>query len=296
MIPKSDAREGITIFLKGILMGACDIIPGVSGGTIALITGIYERLISAIGNIGVSPFLHLLRGEKDEWEKGITLMDPGFLVVLLAGIGLAALIMSRIILFFLDFYAAETFAFFFGIVFASSALIYLKIEKADHIIAGMWVFFGLVLGYSIAGMDQASLGHSLPIIFFTGMVALCAMILPGISGAYITLLLNQYEYLLEALRSFDLAPVITFLLGGVMGLLAFSRVLRYLLRNFHTQTLGFLTGLMLGSTRLLYDMITIAGGTFFSVWPLVIIGVVLVVGMEFIWRRYTALSKKKGIE
>jgi len=296
VIPKSDAREGITIFLKGILMGACDIIPGVSGGTIALITGIYERLISAIGNIGVSPFLHLLRGEKDEWEKGITLMDPGFLVVLLAGIGLAALIMSRIILFFLDFYAAETFAFFFGIVFASSALIYLKIEKADHIIAGMWVFFGLVLGYSIAGMDQASLGHSLPIIFFTGMVALCAMILPGISGAYITLLLNQYEYLLEALRSFDLAPVITFLLGGVMGLLAFSRVLRYLLRNFHTQTLGFLTGLMLGSTRLLYDMITIAGGTFFSVWPLVIIGVVLVVGMEFIWRRYTALSKKKGIE
>lgn len=275
-------------------MGACDIIPGVSGGTIALITGIYERLITAVGNIHLTTFAHLLKGRKVEFAREISLMDPGFLVVLLAGIGLAALIMSRVILFILEFYSFQAFAFFFGIIVASSVLIYVQIERADQVIAGLWLVPGLIAGISIAGFDQSTLGHSLPVVFVTGMVALCAMILPGISGAYITLLMNQYEYLLGAVRGFDLWVIVVFVLGGMAGLLAFSRVLKYLLATHHTKTLAFLTGLMLGSTRLLLDMVGAEGGTIGNAWPFAIAGVALVGGMEFAWRRYASSRTPPG--
>ena len=276
------------IFFKGILMGICDIIPGVSGGTIALITGIYERLITAVGNIHLSAFIHLCKGRREEFAREFNLIDPWFLAVLLAGIGLAAVVMSRIILFFFEFYSFQTFSFFFGLIVASSVLIYVQIERADQVIAGAWLVPGLAAGFLIAGLDQSALGHSLPMIFFTGMVALCAMILPGISGAYITLLMNQYEYLLGALRGFDIPVIIAFIVGGVAGLLAFSRLLKYLLSAHHTKTLAFLTGLMLGSTRLLYDMVVTGGGTAGSAWPFAAAGVVLVGGMELAWRRYAS--------
>jgi len=274
------------IFFKGLLMGICDIIPGVSGGTIALITGIYERLVTAVGNIRISAFKHLVTGRKEEFAREFSLIDPWFLVFLLSGIGLAAVIMSRIILFFLDFYSFQTFAFFFGIIIASSVLIYVQIERADQVLAGVWLVPGLVAGFLIAGLDQSTLGHSLPMVFCTGMVALCAMILPGISGAYITLLMNQYEYLLGALRGFDLPVLIAFVVGGAAGLLVFSRVLKFLLSSHHTKTLAFLTGLMLGSTRLLYDMVVAGGGTAGTALPFAIAGAVLVAGMELAWRRY----------
>jgi len=187
VIPKTDPRDSVMIFVKGMAMGICDIIPGVSGGTIALITGIYERLVTAVGNIRISALTHLATGRKEEFMREFQRMDPWFLVSLLAGIGLAAVIMSRIILFFLEFYSFQTFAFFFGIIVVSSVLIYVQIERADQVVAGLWLIPGLFAGFFIAGLDQSTLGHSLPMVFFTGMLALCAMILPGISGAYITL-------------------------------------------------------------------------------------------------------------
>jgi putative membrane protein len=282
------------IFLKGMLMGVCDIIPGVSGGTIALITGIYERLVTAVGNIGAAPLMHLVRGEKEAFSESISRMDPFFLLVLVAGIGLAALIMSWAILYLLGIYAGQTYAFFFGLILASSVLIYLRIEEVNHVHAAGWILLGLVAGWAIAGLDQASLGHSLPVIFFTGMVAICAMVLPGISGAYITLLMNQYEYLLNAIHTLAFAPIIAFACGGVVGLLSFTRVLKFLLRSYHAQSLAFLTGLMLGSTRLLYDRITLAGGTAMTVGAFVVIGAALVAGIELAWRRYYPPGDKEG--
>ena len=281
------APQGGLIFLKGVLMGVCDIIPGVSGGTIALITGIYERLISAIGSISMVPVTALLRGRKDEASEAINRIDPIFLGILLAGIGLGLLTMSRIILSLLQTYPAETYAFFFGLIIVSSVLIYYRIEQADAVIAAVWVGLGLAVGYGIGGLDQAALGHSLPVLFLTGFIALCAMILPGISGAYITLLMNQYEFLLAALASFDLVPLIVYMTGGVAGLLSMSRVLKLMLRRYHTQSLAFLTGLMLGSTRMVYDQIAAAGGTVSGVWIFVAAGVLLIALLELAIRRFT---------
>lgn len=282
-----DAPQGGLIFLKGVLMGVCDIIPGVSGGTIALITGIYERLISAIGSISMVPVTALLRGRKDEASDAITRIDPVFLGILLAGIGLGLLAMSRIILSLLQTYPAETYAFFFGLIIVSSVLIYYRIEQADAVIAAVWVVLGLAVGYGIGGLDQAALGHSLPVLFITGFIALCAMILPGISGAYITLLMNQYEFLLAALASFNLVPLIVYMAGGVAGLLSMSRVLKLMLSRYHTQSLAFLTGLMLGSTRMVYDQITAAGGTISGVWIFAAAGVLLIALLELATRRFT---------
>ena len=281
------APQGGLIFLKGVLMGVCDIIPGVSGGTIALITGIYERLISAIGSISMVPVTALLRGRKDEASEAINRIDPIFLGILLAGIGLGLLTMSRIILSLLQTYPAETYAFFFGLIIVSSVLIYYRIEQADAVIAAVWVGLGLAVGYGIGGLDQAALGHSLPVLFLTGFIALCAMILPGISGAYITLLMNQYEFLLAALASLNLVPLIVYMAGGVAGLLSMSRVLKLMLRRYHTQSLAFLTGLMLGSTRMVYDQIAAAGGSVSGVWVFVAAGALLIALLELAIRRFT---------
>ncbi|NYT17233.1 MAG: DUF368 domain-containing protein [Methanomicrobiales archaeon] len=267
-------------------MGMCDIIPGVSGGTIALITGIYERLISAIGSISAVPVTALLRGRREEAAEAVNRVDPLFLVILLAGIGLGLLTMSRIILIVLKTSPAETYAFFFGLIIASSVLIYYRIEQADAVIAAVWVGLGLALGYGIGGLDQSALGHSLPVLFITGFIALCAMILPGISGAYITLLMNQYEFLLAALASFHLVPLVVYMTGGVAGLLSMSRILKLMLRRYHTQSLAFLTGLMLGSTRMVYDQIAAAGGTVSGVWVFGAAGVLLIALMELALRRF----------
>ncbi len=275
----------ILVFCKGFLMGLADIIPGVSGGTIALITGIYERLVTAIGNISAEPLAHYLKGEKAEFSESVGRIDPVFLGVLLAGIGLGALLMSQVILGLLDLFPAETYAFFFGLILASSILIYYRIEQKHDLPAMAWGIPGFATGLLIGMANPAAFGHSLPVLFLTGAVALCAMILPGISGAYITLLLNQYAYLLKAISSLDLIPLIAFAAGGVAGLLSFTRFLKYLLRTYHTQTLAFLTGLMLGSTIILVDLIRLSGGAIIWIWVFVAAGAGLITILEFVLRR-----------
>lgn len=272
-------------------MGAADIIPGVSGGTMALITGIYERLINAIGNIHVHTLQHLIRRDKQAFWDGVRAVDPFFMGTLIAGIGVAALIMSHLILFLLDGYAVETYALFFGIILASSVLIFTEIDHRG-LRAFAFVIAGFVAGFLIAGLNPTSLGHSLPMLFVTGAIALCAMILPGISGAYITLLFNQYEYLLHAIHTLALPELISYGAGGVLGLLAFSRTLQYLLRTHHAAMLAFLTGLMLGSSRMLAGIIITEGGFGVSAAAFIIAGIALIALMEFAKRRMGALSSE----
>lgn len=271
-------------------MGMCDIIPGVSGGTIALITGIYERLISAIGSIGISPLRALIRGRREDAVDAIHRMDPVFLVVLMAGIGAGLLAMSRIVLSVLQVFPAETYAFFFGLIVASSILIAYRIERWDAVIATVWVGLGLAVGYFIGGLGQSGLGHSLPMLFVTGFVALCAMILPGISGAYLTLVMNQYEYLLSAIATLDVVPLLAYIAGGAAGIISMSRILKIILRTYHTQSLAFLTGLMLGSTRMMYDHIVAAGGTIASVLVAGVAGVLLIALIELALRLFSKRS------
>jgi len=290
VVSRIDAPQGGLVFFKGVLMGMCDIIPGVSGGTIALITGIYERLISAIGSIGISPLRALIRGRREDAVDAIHRMDPVFLVVLLAGIGAGLLAMSRIVLSVLQAFPAETYAFFFGLIVASSVLIAYRIERWDTVIATVWVGLGLAAGYLIGGLGQSGLGHSLPMLFVTGFVALCAMILPGISGAYLTLVMNQYEYLLSAIATLDIVPLLAYIAGGAAGIISMSRILKIILRTYHTQSLAFLTGLMLGSTRMMYDHIVAAGGTIASVLVAGVAGVLLIALIELALRLFSKRS------
>lgn len=282
---RPDLREHAGIYLRGLMMGACDIIPGVSGGTIALITGIYERLVAAIGSIDHNLAKDLLRGDTGALRADLERIDIPFLIVLLAGIGTAFLLMSGVILTLLADYAVETYSFFLGLIFASAIAIFLDIRSHSHATVAFLVI-GAVLGYLIGGLGHMDIGHSLPILFFTGMAALCAMILPGISGAYITLVLNQYEFMLAALRAFLLPEIIAYIAGGVTGLLLFVKALKYLLSTYHGVMLALLTGLMLGSARMLWERGMAAGemlpgGLIFFLAGLVVVGAV-----EYTKRRY----------
>lgn len=287
--------EFAAIYIKGLLMGICDIIPGVSGGTMALITGIYERLVSAIGNIHPSALKYLVQRDFEAAGKEFEKIDPLFLVVLAAGVGTSFLAMSRVVLHLLTDYAVQTFSFFFGLIIASSVVLFLIIEEDSRDMkAGLFLAAGAVAGFIIAGLNPASLGHSLPVLFLSGMVALCAMILPGISGSYIMLFLNQYEYMLNVIKSVSIVEILVYGAGGIIGLLLFSRLLKHLLKTHHTAMIAFLTGLMLGSTRMLFDKISAAGGTPESAWIFFAAGVAVIVVMEYVKRLFQKGKPGRG--
>ncbi|MDK2916559.1 MAG: putative rane protein [Euryarchaeota archaeon] len=280
-------REYTGIYLRGLAMGACDIIPGVSGGTIALITGIYERLVGAIGSIDPAMVKHLVKGDFRSLRADIEKIDIPFLVVLLAGIGTAFLLMSGVILSLLTNHAVETYSFFLGLIIASAVAIFLEIRSPNAATVA-FLAVGAVAGYLLGGLGHLDLGHSLPVLFFTGMAALCAMILPGISGAYITLVLNQYEFMLAALRSFMLPEILAYIAGGVAGLLLFTKALKYLLAAHHAAMLALLTGLMLGSSRMLWERGAAAGDMLAGGWLFFIAGLVVIGAFEYAKRRYGA--------
>lgn len=285
MSPRPDLREHAGIYLRGIAMGACDIIPGVSGGTIALITGIYERLIGAIGSVDPASAKHLFTGDFGSFRADLEKIDLLFIIVLLAGIGTAFLLMSRVVLFLLDNYTVETYSFFLGLIIAAAVAIFLEIRSPGAATVA-YLAVGTIAGYLIGGFGHLDIGHSLPVLFLTGMAALCAMILPGISGAYITLVLNQYEYMLAALRAFSLPEIAAYVAGGVVGLLLFTRGLKYLLKTYHGAMLALLTGLMLGSARMLWERGAAAGDMVAGGWVFFLAGLVVVGAVEYLKRRY----------
>ena len=314
--------EYLLILIRGFLMGACDIIPGVSGGTIALLTGIYERLVTAIGNIRPDVLLKTFFTDRTAFVAELKYMDFFFLVTLVSGIFVAAITVSKIISMLLESYTAFTYSFFFGLIIASAVLILLETgsletndntegnkegnkegSKADSkgdskagskaaIIAA--ALAGLVIGYIAGGLEPAMLGHTLPVLFVTGMVAFCAMILPGISGAYITLIFNQYEYLLDCIHTLNVVPLIVFSAGGLLGILGFTRVLKYLLSRYHAAMLAMLTGLMIGTSRLLIGKIEASGGFTPAVILCAVVGVVLLVILEYAKRN--CISKEQSAE
>ncbi len=208
-------------------MGLADIVPGVSGGTIALISGIYERLIFAIKSINLEfiPLLFLSPLDRKYFEKAkdkFQKIDLAFLLPLGAGIGLAFLAASQVIRPALDDYPAYIYSFFFGLILISAHNVYQKIEKVS-IESFTYGVIGTVFATIFVGLEGFSMGHELPVIFLAGFLAVCAMILPGISGSFIVLFLGQYEYMLEVLQSIHnhILEVSVFLTGSVISLLSF---------------------------------------------------------------------------
>ena len=243
-------KEIILIFLKGLFMGSADIVPGVSGGTIALITGIYERLISAISSIRFSFLKPLLKGNFTDFkEKLIEEIDFELFIPLILGIGIAFISLAKVISYLLDTQTAYTFSFFLGLILASAYILYTKLDNFNIKLIIISII-GIILSYIFVGLNPIATNHSLVVIFISGLIAICAMILPGISGSFLLLLLGQYQYMLNALNSRNLVEIFVFGIGAVIGILGFSKLLNYLLERYESATMAFLIGIMVGTLRL----------------------------------------------
>ncbi|PAV08033.1 DUF368 domain-containing protein [Methanosphaera cuniculi] len=243
-------KDMIGLFLRGFLMGMCDIMPGISGGTIALITGIYDRLINAISTIRFRCIKPLLRGNIKEFKvKFLEDFDIEFFIPLGIGIAIAMVIMAGIINFLLNDYAGFTYSFFAGLILASIYILYKQLD-AFNIKAIIITIIFTIVSYGFIGLNPMHAAHSLPILLISGFIAICAMLLPGVSGSSLLLLLDQYEYMINALHSFALVDIIVFIIGAVGGFMIMSRVIKYLLKNHKIATVAALIGIMLGSMRI----------------------------------------------
>jgi len=236
-------KDYLLISLKGMGMGAADVVPGVSGGTIAFITGIYEELIDSIKSINTSAVKLLFQFKLKEFWKAI---NGNFLLALIFGIFLSFLSLAKLIKYFLAEQPILIWSFFFGLIVASAIVIARKITewKVRTIIA---MIIGIGIAYMVTVVTPAETPTSYWFLFLSGALAICAMILPGISGAFILLLLGKYEYILNAISTFKLDVVAVVGAGAVIGLLSFSNLLSWLLKKYHNMTIGLLSGFMIGS-------------------------------------------------
>jgi putative membrane protein len=231
------------VFLRGMLMGAADIVPGVSGGTMAFITGIYQRLLNAISAFDLSVLKLLVRRR---WAEAWQHVDASFLLMLLAGIAVSILSLARLISHFLETTPLLIWSFFFGLILASALVLTRHVRRWS-----LAAILGLLAGALLAAAIGLSPAAALPVVpgsfFIAGFVAICAMILPGVSGSFILVLLGMYPAVLAAVKSFDLLLLAEFAAGAACGLLSFARLLSRLLERFHGPTLATLTGFLFGS-------------------------------------------------
>ncbi|MDP6656325.1 MAG: DUF368 domain-containing protein [SAR324 cluster bacterium] len=240
--------EHAYLFFKGVGMGTADIVPGVSGGTIAFITGIYEALLTAIASINSRLVLQVLRLNLKQALAGLHLR---FLVTLVCGIALAVISTSHLMHYLLTEHAVQTWSVFFGLITASILVVAHSINKRFTTFPAL--ILGAILAYGITGLIPLYTPEEPWFIFFSGMIAICAMILPGLSGSFILLILGKYAFITAALRNpvnpDNLETILIFISGCLVGILGFSRILRYGLARWHDYTLALLTGIMLGSMR-----------------------------------------------
>lgn len=237
-------KDYIVIGLKGMAMGAADVVPGVSGGTIAFISGIYEELLGSISNVNLGLFKTLKNeGFKIAWKQ----LNGNFLLSLFIGIFISILSLAKAIKYLLENEPILLWSFFFGLVLASIIYIAKQISKWNFISIIILVL-GAFLAYYITTLNPlVSESSSSFYIFFAGAIAICAMILPGISGSFILVLLGAYKPVLGALNDKDFKTIFTFIAGAVIGLLSFSKVLKWLFANYKNYTLAALTGFIMGS-------------------------------------------------
>ncbi|MCK7591736.1 DUF368 domain-containing protein [Subsaxibacter sp. CAU 1640] len=231
------------ISLKGIAMGAADAVPGVSGGTIAFISGIYEELISTISGINLSLFKTLkIHGVKAFWTQ----LNANFLLALVTGILISFVSFMRLAKYLIENHPVLIWSFFFGLIVASVYFVGKQITKWN--IATIIMFlFGTIAAYYISQLPSMADSDSSLFLFFAGALAICAMILPGISGAFILVILGAYKTLSDALHDFDFKKILIFATGALVGILSFSHILKWLFKNYHNITLALLTGFIFGS-------------------------------------------------
>jgi putative membrane protein len=231
------------VFLRGLLMGAADLIPGVSGGTIAFITGIYDNLLDSLRSVDLEFLRRVLRLDiAGAWRH----VNGNFLLVLLLGIATSVFSLARLVSWLLEAHPVLLWAFFFGLILASALVLLREVEawttaRVLSLLAGTAI--ALYIGLSpVVALDAGLFG-----VFFAGFIAICAMILPGISGSFVLVLMGMYAPALQAIKTLDLPFIIVFVCGAASGLIVFSHLLHWLLQRYHQATMALLTGFLFGS-------------------------------------------------
>ncbi|WP_066414551.1 DUF368 domain-containing protein [Halorubrum aethiopicum] len=266
----ADARDWLAVYLKGLAMGSADAVPGVSGGTIALIVGIYERLIAAVTAIDPDRIARVLAGVRAsgraDARAAFREVDGGFLAVLGAGIGTAVVLVLSLVDALLSAVPVATYGFFFGLIAASAFVLYgaVDLETTSRKAAAVC---GFLAAFLASGYAATALGHALPVVFVSGAIAVSAMVLPGLSGSLLLVVLGQYEFMSGTLAAFldgiaaaaagdgtagiagALPPIVAFLAGGVVGLFTIAHAVRRALEAARAATLAFLVSLIVGALR-----------------------------------------------
>jgi len=236
-------KHRFALFFKGAAMGAADVVPGVSGGTVAFITGIYEELVDSLSAIDLAALKLLFQGKPGEaWQH----INGTFLLLVFGGILLSILSLAKLISWVLLHHPKMIWGYFLGLIIAS--VVYIGRGVAPNCWRN-WLAFvlGTMLAYWITAMSQIQLVPMPLTIFIAGAVAICAMVLPGISGSFILLILGMYHPIIDALKDLNGTVLIVFLLGCITGLISFTHLLSWLLHHYRQLMLALLTGFMLGS-------------------------------------------------
>ena len=236
-------KDYVTLALKGMAMGAADVVPGVSGGTIAFIVGIYDELINSIKSINAHSLKLLFTGKIPSFWKAI---NGNFLFSILLGIGISVFSLAELITWLLVTHPIMVWAFFFGLVLASTWFVSKDIKEWNVKTVASFIV-GAAVAYYITVATPTETPSNLLFIFLCGVIAICAMILPGISGSFILVLLGKYFYIMDAVKGLKFEVLLVFAAGALIGITSFSRVLSFALVRFRNSTLALLTGFMLGS-------------------------------------------------
>ncbi|PWQ96797.1 DUF368 domain-containing protein [Leucothrix arctica] len=241
-------NENISNFIKGLAMGAANVIPGVSGGTVALVTGIYERLINALKSCDLNALKLLFsRNFKGAWKH----VDGAFLSSILGGVVVSIVSLAKVLEYLLDNYEVLTMAFFFGLIAVSVISVGRTVKKwgASALIA---LVLGTILAVSVAMLAPAGENANAGYLFLCGVIAICSMILPGLSGSFVLIILGNYALVLGAIGRFDMAILLPMALGCGLGLLAFAHLLGWVYDKFHDQTVALMTGFIVGSLAIVW--------------------------------------------
>ncbi len=236
----------LSILLRGFAMGSADVVPGVSGGTIAFITGIYEELLESIRMVGRPPFLRAVVGLRI--KEALALINFPFLLALLVGIATAVLTLAPGIEWMLENQPILIWSFFFGLIVASVWMVGQTITRWSPLVVLMLIV-GTVGAYWIVGLVPTQTPETWWFLIFSGALAICAMILPGISGSFILLLLSKYEFFVSAVNQRDLVSLALAGIGAAVGIVTFAQLLSWLFKRYHNLTVALLTGFMIGSLR-----------------------------------------------
>lgn len=232
--------------MRGVFMGASDVVPGVSGGTMAFILGIYEELIESLRTLGEPRFLRAVLSLRV--RDALELVNWKFLVAVGAGIGIAILTLAHSLEWLLINHPVFLWSFFFGLVLASVFVVAQRVKRwsPPRIVA---LILGAIGAFMLVGLVPVQTPETWWFLFLSGALAICAMILPGISGAFILLLLGKYEFVLSAVTQRDILSLVIVAVGAAIGLVTFAQILGRLFERYHDTTVALLTGLMIGSLR-----------------------------------------------